>query len=150
MEQFNNVDKIHAIINEIVNSFGEVIEKHEPHHHKDPYSYFLDGHCTTFVKILDDIFDGNLEIYSNQYHVIVKIGDNFYDVRGMIPRETISDYQYIDHEYFIYIEEIGSLGNNDKTAINIIPDLVEIGKNKYNEVFLQSEQQMKLKKTIDE
>lgn len=139
MEQFNNVDKVHAIINEIVNSFSNVIKKYEPHHHGDAYSYFLEGHCTTFIQILYEIFDGNIEVYNNPYHVIAKIGENFYDVTGVLHDSQIVDYKYIEYEYMLYLEDVGLLGNSDKIAKKIIPDLVEIGKKKSNEIFEQLE-----------
>lgn len=46
-------------------------------------SYFLNGGCYDFFLILKSIFP-SAEAWSDCDHVITRIGDRFYDVRGEI------------------------------------------------------------------
>lgn len=65
---------------------------------EDPYGYYLGGHCVSFSDILCTIFDGYSVRYQSMDHVIVKIGNHFYDVRGIIDAFVTEDYKIVNDD----------------------------------------------------
>ena len=128
-DYLNNVDKIHAVINEIVDN---IILPQE----QDVYSYFLHGHCNIFINILDNIFQDDISFYYNEStnHIIGKIGNNFYDVRGYLNTSELDGYTYIEKDYFYYLVDIHLIGNYDKTYDESIINIgTNFGKNKWQD-----------------
>ena len=88
-----NPDKINLIIEEIIAEFSKIYltkryfgEFENPR--KEAIRLFTSGYCSIFAMILKRVFE-----YSTYYtyetfdteHILVKIGDYFYDVRGVVP-----------------------------------------------------------------
>ena len=44
-------------------------------------SYYLNGHCVSYAEILCQIFEKYAIKYNSDGHIIVKIGEHFYDAR---------------------------------------------------------------------
>ncbi len=103
-------------------------------HIKLPYphnlrSYFTTGHCNIYAEILTKIFEGYAIPYTNNEHVIVKIGEFFYDVEGPIPNRMVGpDYVEITIDQLYDLPTFG-VGNYDKNIDEeIIKTGVQIGK----------------------
>lgn len=94
---------------------------------RDAYSFYLYGHCATFARILYEIFDGNVTIMDSNSHVVVKIGDLIYDVRGCVNDQINKDeYRDCPIEYFGFVEMLFTKpDDHDKEIAN---DLIQRGK----------------------
>jgi len=89
------------VVNEMLYSCTEEIGKIKVELEKfpeDPYGYYLGGHCVSFSDILCTIFDGYSVRYQSMDHVIVKIGNHFYDVRGIIDAFVTEDYKIVNDD----------------------------------------------------
>lgn len=100
---------------------------------KDPCTYYFKGHCVSFSNILCSIFEGYAVRYKLIDHVIVKIGNHFYDVLGLIDSEVKDGYIVSDDV------SLDSMYNNlapfekDEVELLVEQKLIELGKEKLNE-----------------
>ncbi len=104
-----NNDNIENYINCIVSIFPDLINNINPKAaYHNAYSYYLNGHCYSFAKILQTLFPEST-LYYNQNHVIVRIDEHFYDIRGCVDEEVLCQkFQYCPHDYENYLELIFS------------------------------------------
>ena len=89
-----NIDRINLVIEEIINKFSEVYLTKRyfgefPNPCKEAFRLFTSGYCSIFAMILKGVFKEQAEyyLYEDGYirHLIVKIGEYYYDVRGVVP-----------------------------------------------------------------
>lgn len=129
-------DQILNIINKINSEFKETLlslYSYPYQGNSDVYSYYLTGHCPSYAQILYNIFGDTetIEFHAEDKkgtHIVTKINDHFYDVRGNV--NTLIDlgpnskfnYSYLGAMQYYY-------GNNDKIDQLLIIQLSEIGKN---------------------
>lgn len=90
------------------------------------YQYYLNGHCASYSEILCNIFGKYATKYNSSNHVIVKIGENFYDVRGLINDIVDEEFHITEKLDSFYIET--SLGIKDELEKPIEKALIDIGK----------------------
>lgn len=104
-------------------------------------SYFTMGKCNVFAYIIYKVFEGYATAYSDGGisnigdHIIVKVGNKFYDYNGEIKvddkQEFINDGQYsikgkifsqydIEHYINLYREEYKKMKNGDKPENNYV------------------------------
>ena len=143
LEEFiNNPDNIIDIINTINKSFPDIMETYVPTSpHRDPIQYFLTGSCTTYATLLHEIFKGYASYYDCDSHVLVKIGDYYYDVNGenIEPKLENSGYRYCsDKDYGCVLI---SLGRTDGIDDIIYPELLKIGQNALQDKLTQAKKQ---------
>lgn len=132
-EIINDENVVLAIIDTLRNSFKDVLIKYVPTSNHNALSFYLTGHCPSFAKILYEIFEGNCTILDDGAHVITKIGDKYYDIRGFASNyEDISKYNECPIEYFPMIEMF--LGKTDDCDEKIMQDLISIGKDEINKI----------------
>ena len=58
----------------------------------DPLKYenqYLNGDCYVFARALAERFNGTIYYLAIDNHFITKISNNFYDIRGLVPKEEI-------------------------------------------------------------
>ena len=63
------------------------------------YRDFLSGYCGDLALMLYNIFNGEAEIYTCEYHAVCKIGDRFYDANPYDITNKIKPL--INKEYFL-------------------------------------------------
>lgn len=88
-----NPDRINLIIDAIITEFSKIyLTKRYFGEFENPYKeairLFTSGYCSIFAMILKRVFeDSTYYTYetSDTEHILVKIGDDFYDVRGIVP-----------------------------------------------------------------
>lgn len=129
--------QIDAIIKKINSNFRETLLSLYPYTYQgntDVYSYYLTGHCPSYAQILYNIFGDTekVEFYflgnvMSGVHIVTKINEHFYDVRGNVDSEIIlkSDSKF-NYDYMGAMQEY--YGNNDKIDCLLIDKLSEIGK----------------------
>lgn len=116
------------VIDGIVASFNNIYVSYAKQN-RDPYSYYLTGHCASFAYVLYKVFEGTARIMDStvEGHVVVKIGEHVYDVRGCVDSEiNIENYQDCPIEYFPYVEL--TMTKDDDYDKEIREDLIKIGK----------------------
>lgn len=120
----------------ISNEEIEELQKQKESYIPDLYSHYLEGHCVSYSDILCSIFDGYAVRYRNKDHVIVKIGEHFYDVRGLIDDIVLADEFEIVNDN----EALGNMYNNlaplkkDSVEKAVEEELISIGKEKLSEL----------------
>ncbi len=129
------------IINILKHSFEEEIFFKYNGYARDFLSFYVTGHCISFVTILKELFNDEVEIFDdfscpdNIGHFIIKYNNHFYDARGCI------DYLIFNHNnqfslcnksYFPYIFE--NYHNTSEHDNEIMEDLIIIGKNALKEI----------------
>lgn len=95
---------------------------------RDSFSYYLNGHCFSFARILMAIFSGNAIPYISDKHVIIKIDDNFFDVWGLI-YDNIQGYHVVDNNYISLVFD-----NSDSLEKELELALIDYGREKYREL----------------
>lgn len=135
MEEFiNNPVNVQSVIMVLNINFPGLLKKYAGYD-RDAVSFYLYGHCTSFARILYEIFNGNCAIYDDfssesenrEGHVICKIGDHFYDVRGCIDQTpTLENYKECPISRFPFIEDMH--GNSTDHDEEIKEELIAIGK----------------------
>ncbi len=141
----NNPDIIEDFITTLASTFPNFYYKYN-YVHRDAISFYYLGHCPSFARILYAIFNGNVSFYVSESHVITKIGDNFYDIRGYVnDRINLSDYQEYSLEEFSFAEI--ALDKFEDHSIEIESDLIFLGKVKLNEIILNHNQYL-IKKLV--
>ena len=91
----DNIDAMDILIYYINLALEPVI----PQYH-NVNSFFLTGRCNIYAQILADIFGKYATVYDNHDHVITKIGNHYYDVRGLIDQyENLNEYKETPLEY---------------------------------------------------
>ena len=100
---------------------------------RDAISFYYSGHCTSFARILYAIFNENVSFFAYNSHVITKIGNNYYDIRGCVNNIIkIEDYQEYSKEEFGFLEQ--ELDKLDDYSIEIEKELITFGKKKLKEL----------------
>lgn len=125
----NEIELVLLVISKINNYFSKKYKR-------DPYLYYTSGHCYYYAKILQEFFP-NSKMYYNTKHIIIKIGDFFYDVQGIFPIYEHNDYIEIEdamHEE--YVKMILTPTNNQK-ALEIYDDILSMI-NKSNKLITKS------------
>ncbi len=141
----NNPDIIEKFITALTSIFPDFYYKYN-HLHRDAISFYYLGHCPSFARILYAIFNGNVSFYVSESHVITKIGDNFFDIRGYVnDRINLSDYQEYSLEEFGFAEI--KLDKFEDHSIEIERDLIFWGKLKLNQIILNHNQTL-IKKLV--
>lgn len=92
---------------------------------RDPYLYYLNGHCNSYSDILCAIFKNNAIKYNSDSHVITKIGKHFYDVSGLID-DLVDDKFHESEIQDLYYIDI-SLCRKDEIEKPVEKDLINIG-----------------------
>ncbi len=91
---------------------------------RDAISYYKTGECDTYATILCEIFGPYATKYSSEDHVVTKIGNHFYDVRGLRDNYVGNDFQK-ESPYYIDVH----FGKRDNLSKPIAEQLIMIGKN---------------------
>ncbi len=129
-------DNIINIINKINDAFKQTLLSLYPYPYEgntDVYSYYLAGHCPSYAQILYNIFNDTqtinfytIEDSRRGVHIVTKIGEHFYDVRGVVDSIIIlSTINKFDYSYMGAIQDY--YGNNDSIDCMLITKLSEIG-----------------------
>lgn len=95
------------------------------------YEYYLNGHCVSYADILRNIFEQYATQYNSSYHVITKIGEHFYDVRGIIDDLVTNEFHITEPQDIAYIDI--HLGIKDEIEMSVEKELINIGINKLNQ-----------------
>jgi len=119
------------IINLIEKNFLNIAQKYNLNV-QNASAYYLTRNQNSFMQILLEIFNYEIEIYGSDQHLIAKIGDHFYDIRGCVDcinleqfnlcsideiikvRSNIIDEQIKQEMILIGNEYIENLYNNKK------------------------------------
>ena len=99
-------------------------------------SYYQNGHCASYAKILSQIFNQAIK-YNSSEHVIVRIANHFYDVRGLIDNIVTSEFHITTEDDEKQILET-QFGLPDALEKPIEKDLIEIGKEELNKIYINS------------
>ena len=60
---------------------------------------FMEGNCYYFFEILKTKFPETIPYYSSKYsHVVSRIGDNYYDIRGKLSQKTVKDLELVFYQ----------------------------------------------------
>lgn len=129
-------EQILHIIEKINREFKEILlslYSYPYQGNSDVYSYYLTGHCPSYAQILYNIFGDTetiefhfLEDDINEDHIVTKINEHFYDVRGNVDSLTRRSDSKFDYSYLGAMQDY--YGNNDKVDSLLILQLSEIGK----------------------
>lgn len=92
-----------------------------------PILYYLNGHCPSYANILCEIFGEYAIKYNSNDHVVVKIGEHFYDVRGLIDNLITDEFRKTEIDDLVYIDIY--FGIKDSLEQPIEKELINIGKN---------------------
>lgn len=143
----NDVDKVQYVINEIHDCFMSIALKYDKNIPHNAVSYYLTGHSASFINILLNVFDGNIEIYENNGDFLVKIKDNFYDIRGWQNPKNLEDYIPCTLEEFRVLEFC--FRSNSIVEKSIEKDLILVGKKALENLMisLQNNNKVTLSKT---
>ncbi len=88
---------------EVLTTIKKINETFLKRHQRDPLLYYMNGHCYYYAKLLQHFFkDGKL--FYNESHVITKIDNFYYDVKGIVP--IYDDKEYIAVEDDIHEEYV--------------------------------------------
>ena len=131
LERINNIDLVINLIEALKDRFVEIRLKYEPNEHTNVENYYMTGHCSSFAKILYFIFENYTTIYDSKYegHVISKIGDHYYDIRGLIDNLVdLKTYQECPIDYLPYIENIYLNTSNYEQNVKIEQEMINTGK----------------------
>ncbi len=97
------------------------------------FNYYLHGHCPSYSRILCSIFKDKATVYCSDSHVITKIGEHFYDVRGIIDDLVTSEFTDANcAQGLLYIEMM--FGVKDSVEAPIENELINIGIKKLEEL----------------
>jgi len=107
----------------------------------NPYQYYLNGHCPSYSRILCEIFKGDAIVYCSSGHVITKIGEHFYDVRGEIDDLVTKEFTIANDDLGLHYIEL-MFGIKDSVETPIEKELINIGK----KVLMERKQNCKCKK----
>ena len=132
-EKFNELYYKHTI-NELKKANIHIDDYSKLNMH-NPYSYYLNGHCPSYSRILCEIFKdkANIVVYYNEGHVVTKIDDHFYDVRGQVDDLIDKTFLSVDKpEDMMYIDLY--FGIKDSLEKPIEKDLISIGKTELNRI----------------
>ena len=94
---------------------------------RDAISYYKTGECDVYATILCEIFGEYATKYDSDSHVVTKIGDHFYDVRGLVDHYVKKDFHITEKEGLGHIDN--SFGKRDNLSKPIKEKLIMIGKN---------------------
>lgn len=129
-------EQILHIIEKMNSEFEKILLSLYPYPYQgnsDVYSYYLTGHCPSYAQILYNIFGDTetiefhfLEDDINEDHIVTKINEHFYDVRGNVDSLTRRSDSKFDYSYLGAMQDY--YGNNDKVDSLLILQLSEIGK----------------------
>jgi hypothetical protein len=110
------------VVNSVIYAINLSLKVPEP---QNIYTYFLTGHCNVYAEILVKVFEGHAIPCSNVGHIVVKIGEYYYDVEGIIPSSTIepTEFQEMSNDelYDISNTGLGAFRNE------IDDELIELG-----------------------
>lgn len=130
IEKFiSNPFNVEKVIREINAQFPIVVEQYIPNNpHRDATQYFRSGSCPVYAEILHDTFEGYAQYYDSASHVIVKIGNYYYDVGGIFSKEYLEkgDFVYCPDDYFGFV--FTKFGRKDEEEKIIYEHLKEIAK----------------------
>lgn len=130
-EEFYKLYYTHTI--DILNKANIHIDDYSKLNMHDPYLYYLNGHCPSYSRILCEIFKdkANIVVYYNEGHVVTKIDNHFYDVRGQVDDLIDETFLPINKpEDSLYVDL--SFGIKDSLEKPIENDLISIGKTELN------------------
>lgn len=102
---------------------------------KDAILYYTTGECDAYATILCEIFGEYATKYNSSNHVVTKIGNHFYDVRGIVDNYVKKDFHITEIGDLYYIDV--SFGKKDNLSKPIEEQLIMIGKDvleKYKEL----------------
>lgn len=88
---------------------------------RDPFLYYMNGHCYYYAKMLQQIYKQG-KLYYNESHVVFKINDFYYDVKGIVQPNN-NEYIQIEneeHEAFVRMILAPSNSNPDLEINNYI------------------------------
>lgn len=77
LELSTELETVLNLIDEINNEFKE-------HYNKDPYHYYMNGHCFYYAHVLKDLYGDNATIWRSNSHCVTKVGGYLFDVCGPI------------------------------------------------------------------
>ncbi|HBA37893.1 MAG TPA: hypothetical protein DCY94_04140 [Firmicutes bacterium] len=130
----NDPVKVMEIIQTIAEAFPTIFEEIN-HYARDAYSFYHDGHCTTFARIMYEIFDGHAMIMDSRSHVIIRIGDRHFDITGCIDGLVdMDEFRDCPIEYFPMMEETSGLGRKDDHDEELAQIFIKLGKAKLLEL----------------
>ena len=139
-EQTYTDEIINKVIGKIIDSFYRVSMSYDPYGKTDSRDFYLNGNCNSFAIIMYEIFGDCVKFYhrnkNNTTHTIVKIYDNYYDIRGCI-NDKIDINEYIEYslnEILYQIEIHNVFSHNMDHENEIEADLIAIGKKKLQEL----------------
>ncbi len=136
----NNPDAVDNIIYHLRQAFPRIFRRHN-HAPRDPYSFFLYGHCLTFARILYEIFDGHVNFLVSPGHVVTVIGKDIFDINGCLNPATLDIDKYSERSYEDLNLVAGALWRPDDHDEEIKNDLIEIGKARLEEKIKEKEMQ---------
>ena len=141
MEKMNNqdiqeiikdCDYVLQIIQILNNIFPDIYYKYNGYS-RDAVSFYYYGHCASFAKVLYNIFTNYATMMDNGSHVIVKIGNYFYDINGCINNLIdINEFRECPINYFPIIELMLTKPDNHDEEIK--EELTKIGKNELKKI----------------
>ena len=133
-----NPDVIYSVINVIKDNFPVLLEKYCPNNqNKNPNSHYMSGSCGEFAYLLDDIFKDYASFYVNTTHghVVMKIGDYFWDVNGMHTWESLyPGYNETPKEFVEF--DLMPFTRTDDTDKILKPYLLALAKERLNSILL--------------
>ena len=123
-------------------------------HYHNSLSYFSTGQCNVYGLILNGIFQNitNVTIYDNSIieHIITQIGENCYDVYGLVNKTQ--DYKECPIDYLYEPTITNGIGNYDpKIHDKMLEDSIKYGKELLVETILKytnNEEKQKASKTM--
>lgn len=137
------------IIEALATAFPAIYQKYNGFP-RDPYSFYMTGHCPSFARILHEIFGDKATIMDSTGHVITKIGNHYFDIRGLIDGfEDIERYRECPIDYLPMVEMV--LGSSADHDAELIAELVAIGKNKvleFGKIIEEERTELELPKAI--
>ena len=150
----SNPDNVLRIIDELNDCFKylyfNIQKKLIEQKHKDiqlnysnfsysPETYYLNGHCPSYANILCEIFGEFAEKYNSDDHIIIKIKEHFYDVRGLIDNiENINDFHKTENGDLFYIDI--TFGIKDNIEKPLEKELIKIGSETLEQIYNISKQ----------
>ena len=126
------MDTVHSVIEDLNEKFTFVLHKHFPNApHYNSFQYYMEGSCVYFAEILHEVFKGYAKYCLREGHALVKIGDYYYDARGMdydpmIHKEKYHVFEDDEIDEFMYL---ANLMRQRKEIDDVItPDMIMFGK----------------------
>ena len=123
----NDVDKVDHMIYMFQVLFDDIASRYTKNVGHTVSSYFTTGHCGAFARLLINIFEGNVEIYVGNGHILTKVGPSYCDITGCHKElPTTANFEKYSLDEFELIEDV--YRTNDEIELKIMEDYYTIGK----------------------